>query len=413
MLARELTPLAFDFETQLIGPACLAPAPACLTWQRPNEDACICDAVEARRRLRDWFADPSTLFIGANVAFDMAVIAEAYPELRPAIFQAYEEDRVTDVQIRQRLLDIAGGVYLGRFAKGGIFIKHTYDLESLAWRISGMKLEKDEWRLSYGEFIGVPLSQWTQRAVEVQQAARVTLAALEAEWGQIRPKDVPSETRKRLDGLRSMIASDPSRCTTYPLDDARATLAVWEKQEAHAAYLFDQYRQSRAYWALHLSSSWGIRTDAPGVEILERETQQAYAEVKAELIEAGLVRPDGSRDTKAAKRLMIDVCNRDGLTIRRTDGHAEEGKCKRLDGTPIADGADECEEHISLDEESCNATDDATLLAYARFSTLGKVLSNDVELLRKGLQFPIHPRYGLAETGRTTCSPNIQNLSRK
>ena len=405
-----LTPLAFDFETSLIRPGCLAPEPACLTWQRPGEDPQILDAGEAKRQFGAWLADPTTLFIGANTAFDMAVAAEAWPEFRPAIFKAYEEDRVTDVQIRQRLLDIAGGVYMGRFGKGGVFIKHTYDLEALAKRIAGIVLAKDEWRLSYGRFIGVPLAKWPERAMAVQDEARKTLGEVVA----LRLADPKSkELEKRAAGLQSMIMSDPSRCTTYPLDDARATLAVWGQQEVHASYLLDQYRQSRAYWALHLSSAWGIRTDAPGVDMLESEARAEYAEVRQRLIAAGLVREDGSRDTKAAKRLMLHVCARDGLRVRRTDGHAEEGKCKRLDGTAVPDGADECEDHVSLDEESCLVTEDFVLNDYARFSTLGKVLSTDVELLKRGLQFPISPRYGLAETGRTTCSPNIQNLRRQ
>lgn len=407
-------PLAFDFETSLIRPGYLAPAVACLTWQRLGVEARICDSLAARDQFRTWVNDPSSLFIGANTAFDMAVAAEAWPELRVAIFKAYDEGRVTDVQIRQRLLDIAGGVYMGRFVKGGVYIKHTYDLEALAKRVAGMALEKDEWRLSYENFIGVPLSKWAERAVEVQGTARATLAQLEADWSSTKPKDVPKEALKRMEGLRSMIASDPTRCTSYPLDDARATLAVWQKQEVHAQFLADQYRQARGYFALHLGSAWGLRTDAVGVQILRRETEAAYEEVKATLIEAGLVRPDGSRDTKRAKRLMLDVCREEGLTVRRTDGHAEQGKCKRLDGTPVPDGSDECEDHVCLDEEACTATEDETLIAYAEFSTLTKVLSNDVEALLKGVLLPIHTRYGLAETGRTTSSkPNIQNLRRR
>jgi len=414
VLARQLRPLAVDFETELIGPACLAPAPACLTWQVPGEDARICDAIEARHRLREWLEDPWTLFIGANTAFDMGVAAEAYPELRRLIFKAYGEDRVTDVQIRDRLLNIARGTYMGRFGKGGLYVKHKYRLLDVAERNAGIILQKDEWRLSYGKFIGVPLSQWTQRAIEVQAEARVTLSALEAEWAETKPKDIPSDVKERLEGLRLMIASDPRRCTEYPLDDSRATLASWEAQEAHKDYLHNEFDQARGYLALHLSSAWGLRTDAQGVETLKRETQAAYDDVKQELVEAGLVRTDGTRDTKAAKRLMLDVCAREGLAVRRTDAHSAGGKCKKLDGTPLADQSDDCEEHVCLDEDACNATEDDLLITYAEFGTLTKVLSNDVEALSQGLHLPIHTHYSLAETGRTTSSkPNIQNLRRR
>lgn len=397
--------VAFDFETSPIRPALLAPPPVCLTWQRPGLEARICVGDDMRVRFRDWLDDPETLFIGANTAFDMAVAAEAWPELRVPIFKAYDADRVTDVQFRQRLLDIAGGQYLGRFGKGGVYIKYTYDLEALARRVAGMILEKDEWRLSYGNFLGLSLDQWPARARLVQAEATVALAVLERDWVDVRPKDLPKEIKKRMEGLRSMVASDPMRCTEYPLDDARATLAVWQKQEAHAAYLEDQYRQARAYFALHLGSAWGLRTDATGVEILRRETTAAHEEVRLELVEAGLVRPDGTRDTKVAKRLMVDVCAREGLRLRRTDGHTESsGKCKRLDGTVLPDEDEACEDHVCLDEEACNATEDETLMAYAEFGTLSKVLSTDVKALLGGVSHPIHTRYGLAETGRTTSS---------
>jgi len=421
-----LTPLAFDFETALFRPACIAPPPACLTWQRRGEEARICGAEDARDVLREALADPEILFVGANVAFDMAVACEAYPELRPAIFEAYNADRVTDVQIRQRLLDIAGGVYKGRIVGNGVWIPYRYDLATLAKRCAGIELQKDEWRLSYGEFIGVPLEKWPEHALVVQARARETLAELEEEWADVKPKDIPKSVVKRMNGIREMIAGDPKRCVEYPLEDAIATLAVYEKQEAHVSFLADQYRKARAYFALHLGSAWGLRTDAHGVEVLRVQTEKDYNETRDFLIERGLVRPNGVADTKAAKRVMIEVCEREGLPLRRTDGHTDEDKdkCKKLDGTPVEKGADECEDHVCLDEEACLATGDEVLLAYARYSTLRKVLKNDVRGLSGGVIYPIHTSYGLAESGRTTSSKqskdsglrdystNIQNLRR-
>lgn len=421
-----LTPWAFDFETELFRPACIAPAPACMTWQERGGQAGICDAADARGILREALADKNTVLVGANVAFDMAVACEAYPELRPAIFEAYNDDRVTDVQHRQRLLDIAGGTYKGRFVGNGVWIPYRYDLASLAKRCAGIELQKDEWRLSYGNFIGVPLAQWPEHALVVQAQARETLADIEAEWDDVAPKDVPKTITKRMAGLWDMISGDPRRCVEYPLEDAVATLAVYEKQEAHASFLADQYRQARAYFALHLGSAWGLRTDAHGVEVLRQQTEKDYNETLAYLVEHKLVRATGVRDTKAAKRTMIDVCLRDGMPLRRTDSHDDQDKdtCCLLDGTDVTKGADACEEHVSLDEEACLVTGDELLLSYARFGTLTKVLKNDVKALSGGILYPIHTSYGLAETGRTTSgkqsedsglrdySTNIQNLRR-
>ncbi len=100
-----MNPLAFDLETALIGPGCLAPRAVCLTYQRPGLAARIVHALDAEPLLRSWLEDDQTLFIGANVAYDFGVVCANYPRLLPLVFRAYEEDRVTDVQTRQKLLD--------------------------------------------------------------------------------------------------------------------------------------------------------------------------------------------------------------------------------------------------------------------------------------------------------------------
>lgn len=419
-----LAALAFDTETALIRPALLAPPPACLTWQRSGGPLPkIIHAADAEPTIRSWLEDPSLILVGQNLAFDTAVVCERYPSLRTLVFAAYDADRCTDTMVRQWLLDTAGGIYRGRPGERGRWIEHKYDLESLAKRLAGIELVKDGWRLSYGELIDTPLEQWPAKARDMQAAARLRLPEIDsqiafyAEQGQ---DSIVKRLQKTRAGLEGMIDGDPLRVATYPLDDARATLAVYEAQEKHAAYLADQYRQARAYFALHLSSAWGLRTDPEGVEILRRETQAAYDELEEDLIQIGLVRNDKkrTRDTKAAKARMIRVCQEEGLTLRRTDGHAVDDpdlcKCRDAEGNKLPPGDDRCVEHVSLDSDACAASGDDVLEDYSELSTLKKVLTNDVEMLAKGVLYPVHTRYGYAETGRTTSSkPNIQNLRRR
>lgn len=401
--------IAFDTETALIRPSQMAPEFVCLTWQSPGEDAQIIHARDAEAMLTNWFCGDTNVFVGHNVAYDLAVICEAFPQLVPHVFRAYRENRVTDTKIRQQLLDIAGGVYRGCLGPDKKWMKHEYTLEHTARRMAGLELAKDGWRLSYAKFLDVPLSEWPTRAREIQADARTKLAA--NDHGQLSDDEVKH--------LTSLMDSDPQQCIDYPLMDAIATLASYESQEELVHEMADQFRQARAAWALHLSSAWGARTSKAGVDTLRAQTQAAYAEIEDELISHGLVRPGGVRDTKAAKRRMIEVCKNERLTLRRTDTHGkktEPGKkarCKDIDGNPVADGADECAEHVSLDADACNATDDEILINYATIGTLKKVLSNDVAMLELGIQYPVHTRYDLAETGRTTSSkPNIQNLRR-
>ncbi len=404
--------VAFDTETSLIRPACLAPELVVVTYQRPGSSPQIVHVSDPRceELLREWLTS-DVLIVGHNVAYDLAVVASRFPALLPLIFKAYEEDRVTDTQLREQLIDVARGTYRGKLNDRKVWTTHGYTLEELAKRCAGIQLLKDGWRMSYAEFLNTPLSRWPARAREVQAAARPRVAELDSRIAN----DNDKALIKERDGLLEMINGDPERCSTYPLDDARATLAVYLAQEKHVAYLADQYRQARAAFWLHLSSAWGLRTDEAGVDILRSETEESLGEREAELIAAGLVREDGTRDTKAAKAWMIRVCREERLTLRRTDGHAESSeKCKDADGNSLPGGHEDCVEHVSLDSDACKAANDHVLEAYADASELKKVLTNDVEALAKGVRYPVHTRYGLAETGRTTSSkPNIQNLRRK
>ncbi len=416
------TPLCFDTETSLIRPALLAPPLCVVTWQEPGKSAQIIHHTDAEPLIRGWLEDDSKILVGHNIAYDLAVICERYPHLRPLVFFAYANDRVTDTMIREQLLDVAGGVYRGRPGEKGKWITHEYSLEDVSKRKAGFVLLKDGWRLSYSEFLDTPLRDWPTRAREVQAKARPRVVELDRRIAQaeaLGDDEYAKALTKERDGLTEMIDGDPSRASEYPLDDARATLAVYLAQEKHVAYLADQYRQARAAWALHLSSAWGLRTDAVGVEILRAATQEAYDELETELIELGLIRKNKtrSRDTKKAKARMIAVCKEEGILLRRTDSHTDtETKkfCKDAAGNRLPTGHDDCVEHVSLDADACNATGDDVLEDYAEISTLKKVLSNDIEALRKGTEYPVHTRYGFAETGRTTSSkPNIQNLRRK
>lgn len=404
---------AFDTETSLIRPALLAPPLVVVTYQRPGSNAAIIHANDAEPVLRQAL-ESNDLIVGHNVAYDLAVVCERFPHLRHLVFEAYAADRVTDTMIRQQLLDTAAGT-LGRYTdRHGNTHMHEYSLEALAKRCANLVLVKDGWRLSYAEFLDTPLSEWPRRAREVQAAARPRVAELDSRIANEKDDVLVKALKKERDGLLEMINGDPMRCAEYPLDDARATLAVYLAQEKHAAaYLKDQFRQARAAWALHLSSAWGIRTDAVGVEFLRAATRAKYDELEEELIQLGFIRNNKKRtkNTKVAKARMVAACIEEGLVIPRTDGHTKDStKCRDVEGKPLPGGHDDCAEHVCLDAESCAAVEDPVLHHYAEITTLTKVLSNDVRSMLNGLEYPLHTRYGFAKTGRTTSSkPNIQN----
>lgn len=366
--------VAYDTETALIAPGRLAPPLTCLSYINPSD-------IPEGPRLRvgkeckvdfDWWLRNEFLIVGHNVAYDMAVMIAEFPEFLPLVFKAYRNNKVTDTKIRQQLLDIAAGCYRGRLGDGNKWIKYDYTLDSCYRRATNNKLNKDGWRMFYGFFRDVPLPEWVERAKTLQHATTEYLLS----GGPVEMKDV--------DAMRS---SDPHGCIIYPCEDATATLDVYQFQAKHEEFLEDQYRQSFAAFCQHLTSCWGLRTDPAKVAELKEATELELVHITERLKSAGLVRQDGSRDTKKAAAHMVDVCNTEGKTIRQT----EKGG-------------------ICLDADACAASEDDLLIDYADFTGLRTVLAKDVPVLESGL---VQSSFGLAESGRTTSAkPNIQNWRR-
>jgi DNA polymerase I len=377
--------LVLDTETCLFRPGVMAPEIVCISYQRPGFEPGLVHQADpgALELVETSLRDSRVLLVGHHMAFDMAVLCAKWPHLLPLVFKAYDEDRIACTKIRQQLLDIAAGEFRGRkqvfekeieveiteddedaeegevgtivkkLVRGARWIPHNYELNDLIWRAAGRRLEKDEWRLRYSEFLEVPITKW------------------------------------------------PEGAQKYPKEDARATLDVFLVQEQHVEHIPDQFRQARAAWALHLTSVWGIRTRAAGVDALERETIEALQGVKETLQDAGLVRrggkKDGTRDTKAAKARMVRVCTEQGKEVRMT------APTKRFPHGSV-----------SLDSDACEASGDSLLEDYAEITFLSNTLSRDVEMLRAGVDFPVHTSFGMAASGRSTSAkPNVQNPKRR
>jgi DNA polymerase-1 len=355
-----MIPLALDTETRLITPEVQAPDLACVAVQCRGAGR-LFHHSEAFEIVWEILHDPEILIVGHSIAFDMVVLAANFPALLPAIFAAYNANRITDTEIREKLLDVARGRYRGFDVIHGVTVKLNYGLGPMSSRMLDRTLDKDTWRLRYGELIPYPLAQW------------------------------------------------PEGARVYPLEDVRATDDIFQIQESPelAPFLVDQFRQARAAFWIRLMSCWGIHTDAQGVWELAEKTQQEYESIAIDLRAVGLLKEDrrvkrrsglieiekGSRNTKIAGQRLIAAYMAQGKDYPRT----ESGKAP------------------CLDERACIDSGDETLIKYANFASLGAVLAKDIPLLERGLIHAIHSRFeSLLETGRTSSSdPNIQNPKRK
>lgn len=328
--------------------------------------ATLRDHVDAISAMHSYLTNPEVHLIGANYVYDLAVFAEEDPSLLPLIFAALDADRIHDVQTRQKLIDNARGELDGYFPGGGRRkVDYRYSLADLVLRHlkrdrSAEKVDPNGWRLRYGELRGVPIAEY------------------------------------------------PPDAAKYAIDDAVDTLLVFEAQEADAGLIRDAAHQQRAHFALHLCSCWGVRTDPEAIRRLEEGATKTYNELTARLVEAGLLRAkktmkrtgrvqDETRDTKAAKRRMVQVMAALGEEVALTE--TGEDLAKERDLTPA-----EIEEYASLDEDACSRSGDDVLVDYAARTSLQTVVTSHIPALWKGVELPIQARFEvLLETGRTSC----------
>lgn len=340
-----MLPIAFDVETARVTDRCIAPPITCLAFsaEDSHELLHVQDPVCAETVYEMLNVEGDGAIVGHNIAFDMACVVREWPELMPMVFEAYDKDRITDTMLREKLQHIALGIYRGYMNIRGKAIKLNYGLDDCVERRLGMKLEKGAWQLRYGELRNVPLTFWEPGARE------------------------------------------------YPVKDTHATRLLWLDQEDEGReFLEDQYRQARAAFWMQLMASWGFTTDPQGVAAFAKATQQHYDDIAQSLIRAGLLRPDGTRNIKAAQAQMVMACRNKGIEIPRSDPTITN---------PHG--------NVKLDKDSCALSGDPILEAYSDLASTMKKLSTDVPLLERGR---VHVRWDLLKTGRTSTSPNIQNL---
>lgn len=343
--------VAFDTETWRIAPGRLAPPPVCLSYESSNGERDLVDPARGADLLEKWLADEHTILVGHNIAFDFAVMVAYRPLLLEPVFAAYAAGRIRDTSLREKLIRLASGEMSSDFGSGRIT---SFSMESVfKFRfnedISGDKKNPDAWRLRYHELRDVPLEQW------------------------------------------------PEEASSYALEDATRTLRLFLAQGADDSVVVDrtalavtnEQEQVAAAWALHLAGVWGIRTDGHAVADLSLRLDQEAKGLEALVREAGIFRPDGSKNMAAIRALVSEILG---------------------DAAPLTEkGA------ISTDREALVRTGHPALQALAELGAVDKLRKTYVPMLVQGTEVPINPAWNtLVESGRTSCrEPNLQNLPRK
>lgn len=142
---------------------------------------------------------------------------------------------------------------------------------------------------------------------------------------------------------------------------------------------------SRVSFWTRLMGNHGLRTSPEAVEALRTRAAEELAYLRPLALEYGFLRPNGTRNMAAIYAALREAY---GAACPLTPTGRPQTSALILGEAP-----------------------DPRLQAFASFATWLKTESADVPMLQAGI---LHPRYGLADTGRTTCSkPNVQNLPGK
>lgn len=291
--------VGFDLETHLFKTGSVLPRIVCATfamrdergeidtWGRsrsPSEKILLSDEIENMLDTQD------VHFVGANIAYDFACVRNEWPNLTTKIFQAYEDGRIHDVLIREKLLVLSttGDLEYMRVPGGGKQ-RLRFDLQALTGKYLGIdtsaeKNDDDSWRLNFD----------------------------------------------RLDGL--LFDEYPEDAKTYALGDAGHPLEIWEVQETAA-----QTREQRstldtgtfrayAAFSLQLMTARGIAIDPEEKGLLElRVADELVPEKLRKLVGAGILVP-GQTARPAKRRANIELA-------AKTLGISVDAAAEKLDYT--------------------------------------------------------------------------------
>jgi DNA polymerase-1 len=166
--------VAFDTETALLLPGLLAPplvCGSCASKTAPHGELLGADLAmkEFGTLLRG-----NEIIVGANIAYDVGVMAAEVFRLRPEtetadvmseVFAKYDRDEVYDVQIAEALNAIAGG-HLFVDPRTGKQMRGRYSLAACVDFVLGRTDAKinDYWRMRYAILGRVPMAEWPTEA---------------------------------------------------------------------------------------------------------------------------------------------------------------------------------------------------------------------------------------------------------
>lgn len=314
---------SFDFETAQFRPGEQAPPIICGSSADEHGGYLHVGRDVAAQRFEQLLREPGKVAF-ANAAFDLAVLANARPDLFPLIFQALREGKNHDILIAQSLDAIYGG-HLGldpetfedlRSPTTGKPSKR-YSLEIVTWLLTGRKDAKsnDVWRKSYALLEGIPESDWPVLASKypIDDAVNTRESAII----QIEGKPLP-HAWQIIPGVPGIVA-DAAVCSMCGQQRGLEDNFCPKAQRTPHRNLGNLREQTEAAFAAWLGACHGFRTDPQKVAelaaVLEEKNKKFVERFKAK----GWIRDDDTEDTNAVKKAVAAAYEATG-TCKRCGG---------------------------------------------------------------------------------------------
>lgn len=351
--------VGIDLETCLIRKGLCAPPPVscCIYW--PESGARGYGLHEMKAAIQTLLLDQRRLLVLHNGAYDFGVICEWFPDLIPLVFQAYDDDRVLDTGLIQRIIEIETGDKRGKLS-----------LDDLCRRY-GIACEKPAERTDFGRFIGV-----------------------------------------RFDEL-------PEAHRHYALQDPEVTWRLMKRLvEKNLVRRRDLAELARDDLALKMTSAFGLMTDPARVDKLEEQAKARLGELQKIMLEEGLMRWERNKPmpvkTQAAIKLLCAAAY--GIPVDEKgfySGDASWVQDLQNQGL-LTDGGKSGRPAMSMSTLVLEESGDPVLMSLADYGQWAAVWNKDLKLFRHAWEVPFHSRFGFAATLRTTSGgPNIQNFRKK
>lgn len=324
--------------------------------------------LEITRDVEDafaWVMDHDTIVLHHG-PYDLGCMIEWYPRWRDPVFQAYQDGRILDTMLFQRLIEIAQGD-----ARSNLALDFT------------------------AQKYGVPAPT---KKIETQHP------------------DYPGQLVdvRTSFGLFYEQVEIPEPWHPYGLYDGIATLGIfgrqWKRFGGGLVKRSDLEQISRVHFALTLTRNWGLCVDPHAVELLAHMADVAIDNLRQTALEAGFIRPKlrgrGRQPARDPKTGDI-IYSRDMKRIKAAVTKAYEGKPpltkKKRDGT--GGGS------VSTAKDTLEDSGDEALVQFSEYGEAGAVKNKDLKIFERS---PVHTKFGLANTMRPTSSnPNVLNFRRK